>query len=381
MALRISLHGGFGEKGRTSLAIHHAGYSVLFDCGINTSDRATWYPAISRAELARLDALVITHAHEDHAAALGWCLANGFAGRILMTPEARSDAEEVWAAYATPEEYRLASSAEFHSLPMQGRIALGPFSLTTGRSGHVVGGVWCHVAAGGTSLLYCGDLLPHSPLLPFDPMPPSRAIALDISYGADDVPLAERVGVIRAFVAAHPTCILPTPQVGRSLELFALLDQPMALAPGMRDALAAQIRQQKWLAARLAPHLAAKLDQAKDWQFGQPFPDACLLCQDGMGMAGPSREILAEAERIGHPVLLTGHLPAGSPGSRMLDAGRAQWARLPTHPTVSENRALLIASGAQIVLGHSCSNAVLEEIAPLLPGLRRELRSGQLIQL
>ncbi len=59
-----------------------------------------------------------------------------------------------------------------------------------------------------------------------------------------------------------------------------------------------------------------------------------------MGIAGPSREILAFAAAQGHPVLFTGHLPADSPGERMVAAGQAAWLRLPTHPTLSENVAI-----------------------------------------
>ncbi|HEY7788423.1 MAG TPA: MBL fold metallo-hydrolase, partial [Casimicrobiaceae bacterium] len=87
--MRLVLHGGFGEKGRTSVAVESAGYRLLIDAGVNTSarDRDGYYPAISEAALAATDAIVITHGHEDHVGALGWCLAKGFRGRIFMTTE------------------------------------------------------------------------------------------------------------------------------------------------------------------------------------------------------------------------------------------------------------------------------------------------------
>jgi hypothetical protein len=100
-----------------------------------------------------------------------------------------------------------------------------------------------------------------------------------------------------------------------------------------------------------------------------------------MGMAGPSRTILAVASAARHPVLFTGHLPAGSPGALMVAAGRADWIRLPTHPTLAENVAMAQACGARRVLGHSCEPAVLAGLAAHLPHLAAGLRTGDTLEL
>ena len=70
--MRLVMHGGFGEKGRTSISIEVRGYRLLLDAGIKTGagrseDR---YPLLSASELAATDAIVVTHGHEDHAGAL-----------------------------------------------------------------------------------------------------------------------------------------------------------------------------------------------------------------------------------------------------------------------------------------------------------------------
>ena len=86
--MRLMLHGGFAEKGRTCVGIEVDGYRLLLDTGVKTSATGgDYYPAISAAALRATDAIVITHAHEDHVAALGWCIARGFRGRIFMTAE------------------------------------------------------------------------------------------------------------------------------------------------------------------------------------------------------------------------------------------------------------------------------------------------------
>ena len=53
--MRLVLHGGFGEKGRTCLGVESAGYRLLLDAGVKTSARgsADYYPAIDRRRAAR----------------------------------------------------------------------------------------------------------------------------------------------------------------------------------------------------------------------------------------------------------------------------------------------------------------------------------------
>ncbi len=94
--MRLHLYGGFGEKGRTCLGVEVGGYRLLLDAGVKTSARgADYYPAITADELSATDAIVITHAHEDHVAALGWCIAGGFRGRMLMTAGDRARSRSV----------------------------------------------------------------------------------------------------------------------------------------------------------------------------------------------------------------------------------------------------------------------------------------------
>ena len=378
--MRIALHGGFGEKGRTSLGIESGGYRLLLDCGVKTSARGTpdYYPAISAATLRSIDAAIVTHAHEDHVAALGWCIANGLRGRVLMTAETRRELAACLGDYAAPEHAALALAAPIEHLPLgSDAVQLGPLRISTGRSGHVTGGVWCAVDDGSAMLVYCGDVAPGSPVFAMDPVTRCDALVIDASYGDDDQGIAERGAQIAAWVAAHPGgCVLPTPLYGRSADLLAVVPAPLFLAPGMRDALAAQLAGSDWITDGAAARLGARLDAATDWHPGESPPRGALLCHDGMGLGGPSRGILATARAQAHPTLFTGHVPAGSPGARMLAEQRAQWIRLPTHPTRSENIALASRAGAATVIGHSCDAAALVRLESHLPQLRTGLATG-----
>ncbi|BCB17539.1 MBL fold metallo-hydrolase [Bosea sp. ANAM02] len=381
--MRLTIHGGIGEKGRTCIGVEHGGTRLLLDVGVDTSAQgAAYYPAITRAELERIDALIVTHAHEDHVAALGWCLANGFSGRILMSAESASETDATLAAYATPGERRLARQAAVEVIAPGADFAIGPIAIRTGRSGHVVGGIWCHLSAGARSLGYCGDVVPASPVFAMDPLPPCDLLLVDASYGADTIPPAERGAAIKRWLASHPQgAVLPTPLSGRSVELIGLIETPIAIHPSMREALAQQIAASTWLKSGAADTLSARFAEALLWEEGEPLPAAALLVDDGMGLAGPSKAALAQARRERHPVLLTGGIPKGSPADLMLAAGEAEWLRFPTHPTLPENIALAAASGAGRILAHSCDAATAAALAAAIPKLMTGLKPGDTIEI
>jgi hypothetical protein len=383
--MRLVLHGGFGEKGRTCMAVEAGGVRLLLDAGVKTSatGRDDYYPAIDAGELRASDAMLITHGHEDHVAALGWCLERGFRGRIFMTPQTAREADESLAGYATVAQRDLVRAARIEPLPVNdGALQIGGLAVTTGRSGHIAGGVWCVVSDADVRFGFCGDVVPASPVFAMDPLPACDAIALDASYGDDDVAARERATRIADWVAAQPDgCVLPTPRFGRSAELLAVVPGRIALAPGMREALEAQLADVAWLEAGVARTLAPRLRDAVEWQSNDPLPRAALLCHDAMGLAGPSRDILARARAERHPALFTGHLPTDSPAERMVAEGLGAWIRLPTHPTLRENCAVAAHTGARLVLGHSCEPAPLARLAQHLPALRVDLRTGDSVTL
>ena len=381
--MKLRIHGGVGEKGRTCIGVEHAGTRLLLDIGVDTSARgATYHPAITRAELERIDAIIVTHAHEDHVAALGWCLANGFSGRILMTAESAAETDATLAAYATPEERSLARQAPVEIIAPGADFAIGPIAIRTGRSGHVVGGIWCHLSAGGRRLGYCGDVVPDSPVFAMNALPPCDLLLVDASYGADRIPAVERGAAIKRWLATHPQgAVLPTPLSGRSVELIGLIDTPIAIHPSMREALAQQIAATAWLRPGVADILSARFAEALLWEEGQSLPAAALLVDDGMGLAGPSKVALEQARRERYPILLTGGIPKGSPADLMLAAGEAEWLRFPTHPTLPENIAIAAASGAGRILAHSCDAATAATLAADIPKLVTGLKPGDAIEI
>jgi hypothetical protein len=378
--MRLDLYGGFGEKGRTCLGVESAASACCSMPAVKTSahGRDDYYPAIGRNELSDIDAIVVTHAHEDHVAALGWCIAGGFRGRIFMTAETQREADACLASYATADEHARARASVVERLPVGGdALTLGPFRILTGRSGHMGGAVWCNLADDRVSLDYCGDIVPssrgfrrrsssagrcdrHRRFLRGRCQDRSRALA-----GSGRLDRGASAGQRAADAALRP--LARAARAGR---------RAGRTRPGMREALQTQITDDVWLVPGTASRLTTRLAAARDWHLNDAFPRATLLCHDGMGMSGPSRAILVEAARTGHPTLFTGHLPAGSPGEQLLARQRASWIRLPTHPTLAENLALVASSGAARVIGHSCDKPALAGLRSHLPQLDATLVTG-----
>ncbi|MFD1987377.1 MBL fold metallo-hydrolase [Mesorhizobium newzealandense] len=378
--MMLDLLGGFGEKGRTSLTVSSGNDRILLDVGIKVgASGAEYYPALDGL-VADIDALFVSHAHEDHVGALSWLLSQGYAGPIFMTVETRNEAPATLAGYAEPGDLqRFPFPSDRIELFEPGdTLKSGNLTIRTGRSGHVVGGVWFVVDDGECRVAYSGDVVPDSNVFVMDTIPHCDLLVLDASYGADPVPGATRARAISEWVTRHSDgCLLPTPLSGRSLELIAALPGPFAIHAGMRSSLQAQIGATAALLPGVSDFLLGRLRGAADWADADPLPSMPLLADDGMGEAGPSSRLLPRAEEAGFPVLLTGHLPSGSPGDVLHKAGRADWVRMPTHPTLSGNVDIWEKAGRPAALGHSCAADLLGDLQNHIPSLRAQCRTGQ----
>lgn len=380
MTLDVELAGGFGEKGRTSVVVGREGQRVMLDAGIKVGATGRDYYPRPLTPVDRLDAVLISHAHEDHVGALNWLLSKGFRGRILMTRETLDEAPATLAAYgekALVEAYPF--PADRIELFRPGDVLdVAGFRIATGRSGHVVGGVWFSLEDDGTRVVYCADVVPDSAVFVMDRMPECDLLLLDASYGADPVPGGERAERIAAWIAERAGgCLLPTPLSGRSLELVAAMPCRFAIHASMREHLLAQIEARDALKPGMPELLRARIDAAPDWTDGEPLPDCPLLADDGMGKAGPSSRLIPLADAQGFPILLSGHLPAGTPGYELHAKGRADWIRMPTHPTLAGNVDIWEKSGRPAVLGHSCGPEEIARLGEHIPALQSARRTGE----
>lgn len=378
--IRIDLHGGFGEKGRTSVGIRNGATRVLLDVGIKVGATGSeYYPLIDDATASDLDAVFISHAHEDHIGGLAWLLSRGFKGRIFMTRETLADAPAMLSQYGNPShlaDFPLSRQKIEIFLPGD-EINVGSLAIRTGRSAHVVGGVWFHIDNSDKRFVYTADVVPDSAVLAMDPIPACDLLAFDASYGDDPVSSHERAEAIRTWAKANGGAgLLPVPLAGKPLELIAILPGAFAVHTDMRRAIEAQILQKDALLPGVAEKLHTRLCSASNWTDDDPFPMCPLLTFDGMGAAGPSARAILRAKAENVPVLLTGHIPPNTPASELYAEGYASWIRLPTHPTLSGAMGIWETAGRPTAIGHSCDPTAIEKLSYHIPTLNKSAKTG-----
>lgn len=375
--MKVYLFGGFGEKGRVCIGVCAGATKILVDIGVRTEGGdACRYPVVSPQFLQQTDAIVVTHAHDDHIGAAGNAVKRGFGGAFYMTSETLEEARQALKTFTCPSELAAFTKAPSRIMVPGRAFGIGDLTIETGRSGHTVGGVWVAVGDGKRKIVHCGDVIPRSPVLAMDPLPLCDVLLIDASYGGDRVAFAERSARIRAWVKKSGICVLPTPATGRSLELLAALGGGIAIHAGLRRGLEEQLRAQDWFHPGVAEKLRQVLELCTDWTEDMPWPKSALLIDDSVGLAGPSKRLIPRAVQDNIPLLGTGYLSEGSPLAQVRDAGRADWLRFPTHPTLPENVELVRAASPKLVVAHSCPHSEMAELDEALPGLNASLKTG-----
>jgi Cft2 family RNA processing exonuclease len=283
--------------------------------------------------IGRVDALLLSHSHRDHAGSL----------------ELRAQLGEP-PVHATGIVRRRLPAGDTHgTLPLCGSAVVAGVTVTTGRSGHAPGGVWLHLDVGG-GLLYMGDNCMESALYAWDMPPPAEVVILDASYGDDDVTLAERARAFDAAFDAGPT-LLPVPPAGRGPEI-ALHAARTGRAISVDDAVRASLRN---LAAAdhacLQDGIAEEVARLAETCGAIGQPAGVMLAGVADGTSGAAAALLERWQREAHPaIVFSGYLPPGTPAEALTQSGRARYLRWNVHPRLSDNLQLVRSTGADTVV-------------------------------
>jgi Cft2 family RNA processing exonuclease len=322
---------GAGGKGPACFLVDTGDARLLLDLGYGPQ-QGLW-PDVS--SVGRVDAIVLTHGHNDHAAGLK--LADQ-----LGNPPVHAT-KTVIAALKTRLETR--------ELPLNGTATVCGIAVHTGRNGHAPGGVWLHLDV-GAGLLYTGDYSVESLIYEFDPPPEAGALVLDASYGVYDESLETCMAKLAPMLGEGPA-LLPVPVLGRGPEIAYHLARERNELPrigdDLRNAICGMVaapHQHNVRSAVLAAleHLANEapaLDDAAD----------LLITGPADGSGGESARVIAQWEAThDRAIVFTGYVPPGTPAQRLVDSGRAQYARWNVHPRLRDNAALVRATKPRTVL-------------------------------
>lgn len=307
---RLTAISGLGRKAAAIFLLETRGRRVLLDlgAGLERDER----PDLSAVGM--VDAVILSHAHVDHAGALD------------RLPEIGGPS-----VHASAETLRQLGLPVRDALPENGVAQVAGLTVGTGRAGHAPGGIWIHfpdVGAGG--FLYTGDFSLEARLLRFDPFPQAATVLADASYGDRDEPLRAQVTALARL--ARGGAVLPCPTHGRG--------------PDMVAALAGQ---GLWVhaCARIAAECARM-------GLGVPVVDADTARPDqAIVAAGPNAEEglpAALLHRPGFRFVFSSHVPLTSPAHAALAEGRARWMGWNVHPRLSDLIALRAATGADRII-------------------------------
>lgn len=266
----LTVHGAARTVTGSCFEIGLAGATILVDCGLFQGPRTI--EALNRDPFAfdprKIDALLLTHAHMDHSGLIPRLAANGFRGPVWCT-EATADLLSVMLPdgariqeYEAARRNRRADRADeppieplYTSADAEQALALArPVQLETQfepapgfqarfwNAGHILGSASIEIVAGGSRMLFSGDLGPEHKSFHLDPNGPRDLdhLICESTYGDRDretVTIAQRRSLLEAEVKAAlgrgGNLIVPVFALERTQEL--LLDLAHLIDEGRID--------------------------------------------------------------------------------------------------------------------------------------------------
>ncbi|MGH7656579.1 MAG: MBL fold metallo-hydrolase RNA specificity domain-containing protein [Gemmatimonadaceae bacterium] len=256
----VVFHGAAREVTGSCHILHVNGRTVLLDCGLFQGRRADVH-AKNRAlpaAAAGIDAIVLSHAHIDHAGRLPFLVHEGYAKTIHATP-ATIDLSEVMLADAAHIQEQdaefLSRHHKAHADPlyamrdavrtielMKGARYNEPFEPVPGMkvtfvdAGHILGSasVIVDLTDGATTrrLVFSGDIGRKGLPIIRDPVPPTGAhtVIMESTYGNRDHSSVagakdELARVVRETAARGGRVLIPAFAVGRTQEIVLALHE------------------------------------------------------------------------------------------------------------------------------------------------------------
>ncbi len=249
--IRFCALGGFREVGRSCILVETANSKVLLDCGINPAKKSEEYPMLETLgfPLDELNAVVISHAHTDHAAFVPYLYRMGYKGPVYCTPPTRDimfvlqeDYLNVVAKEGENAIYTEADIAQMlkHVITREyGEVTdiASDIRLTFHNAAHILGSasVHLHIGDGAHNLMYSADIK-YGFTRMFNNLdekyPRLETLILESTYGGPNDIMPQRniaedrlVATINDVVKNGGNVLIPVFGVGRSQEVMLVLEE------------------------------------------------------------------------------------------------------------------------------------------------------------
>jgi metallo-beta-lactamase family protein len=259
--LNVEFSGAAREVTGSCHIVRAAGRTILLDCGMFQGHRLEADAKNHKLPLPvrEIDAVVVSHAHQDHTGRLPYLVHNGYAGPIFTTPATRD-----LSTYLLADSAKIQEQDAAH-LQHQGKTAVEPlytaddakrvidkmqtrdldqwFDVVPGirakytEAGHILGSASITIEADSQRLLFSGDVGRWGLAIIRDPQPPTddvNLVIMESTYGNRDhdsvAHAQERLGQIVAATAKRGgRVMIPAFALGRAQEIIYDLHE-LALA-------------------------------------------------------------------------------------------------------------------------------------------------------
>ncbi len=349
--------GGFREQGRSCMVVECRGSEVVIDIGIKKVVEEGRYgapPWIELVDVDRVEALIVSHLHEDHVAMVPALVRRGYSGPIYMTKPTYELGVRYWYSWARvfEEDGRRIYTVEdvdnakklVKTVDYGERIYLKHGYFELGPSGHAIGSALIYMEYGGEEILHLADTRIGSRILPNPVIDrEARIVVTNASYGDEVLDDALQTDlfmneVVDALRNGH-VVLIPVTAVGRAQETLAILYENLGRLPKSTEILVHEsIRRGFETLAKYRKYLRNDFVELMDRGvfFKDPFTyftddevedianrrGSVILAPDLMLMRGASRrvfELLAEKPWL--TIIITGYQAPGTLGRTLLERG------------------------------------------------------------
>lgn len=255
--LRFHCLGGGNEVGRSCHILEYKDKVVMLDAGVHPAySGLESLPFYDDFDLSRVDVLLISHFHLDHAASLPYVMQHtNFKGRVFMTYPTKaiykwllndfvrvtnlsdnvgdgSGGENANSFLYTDEDLR-ESFDRIETIDYHSTVEVDGIKFTAYHAGHVLGAAMFFIEMGGLKILFTGDYSREEDRhLSSAEVPHKRPDLLitESTFGtATHIPRLERehklTKMIHSTIQQGGRCLLPVFALGRAQEILLILDE------------------------------------------------------------------------------------------------------------------------------------------------------------
>ncbi len=233
------------EVGRSCIYLKYKDKELLLDCGVHPAHTGiSSLPFLDLVDLSKIDGVLITHFHLDHAAGLPFLTEKtGFRGKVYMTHPTKailkwllndyirvinsSSEQDFYTEEDLEKCYNKIIPVDYHQ-----QFEINGIKVTALNAGHVLGAAMFLIEIENSKLLYTGDFsreedrhlkAAESPGCKLD------ALITESTYGVQcHLPRIEReqrfTSIISSIVERGGRCLLPVFALGRAQELLLILE-------------------------------------------------------------------------------------------------------------------------------------------------------------